>query len=124
MSVEPKVCVVCGRRFEWRKKWARDWAQLRHCSDACRKRGLRPEDAALEAALLGLLAASPRAPLDHAPAQVWGASWAEQRRAERLEATKAAARRLAEAGKLSLWVQGRKTLPSDAAGPAWELRRP
>lgn len=124
MSVEPKVCVVCGRRFEWRKKWARDWAQVRHCSDACRKRGLRPEDAALEAALLGLLAASPRAPLDHAPAQVWGTSWADQRRAERLEATKAAARRLAEAGKLSLWVQGRKTPPSDAAGHAWELRRP
>ena len=32
-----KVCVVCGRPFTWRKKWARDWDQVRHCSDACRR---------------------------------------------------------------------------------------
>ncbi|MFM7501237.1 MAG: DUF2256 domain-containing protein [Actinomycetota bacterium] len=21
----PKICLRCGREFEWRKKWARDW---------------------------------------------------------------------------------------------------
>jgi len=31
-----KDCVVCGRAFAWRKKWARDWDNVRHCSDACR----------------------------------------------------------------------------------------
>jgi hypothetical protein len=124
MSAEPKVCAVCGRRFAWRKKWERDWDHVRHCSDACRKRGLRPEDAQLEAALLALLAAQPRATPEAAAAQVWGATWADAHRAERLEAAKAAARRLAEAGKLSVWVQGRKLPPSQAAGPAWELRRP
>ncbi|MEI7507264.1 MAG: DUF2256 domain-containing protein [Actinomycetes bacterium] len=32
----PKVCVACNRPFEWRKKWERDWDQVRWCSDACR----------------------------------------------------------------------------------------
>lgn len=31
-----KDCVTCGRAFAWRKKWARDWDMVRHCSDACR----------------------------------------------------------------------------------------
>ncbi|PZN93268.1 MAG: DUF2256 domain-containing protein [Alphaproteobacteria bacterium] len=31
-----KDCVTCGRPFAWRKKWARDWDNVRHCSDACR----------------------------------------------------------------------------------------
>ncbi|MCB0608438.1 MAG: DUF2256 domain-containing protein [Lewinella sp.] len=32
-----KICVHCGRPFTWRKKWARDWEQVRYCSDGCRK---------------------------------------------------------------------------------------
>jgi hypothetical protein len=31
-----KLCQCCGRPFTWRKKWARDWEQVRYCSDACR----------------------------------------------------------------------------------------
>lgn len=31
-----KTCAACGRPFAWRKKWARDWEQVRFCSDACR----------------------------------------------------------------------------------------
>jgi hypothetical protein len=33
----PKICQRCGRPFEWRKKWARDWDNVRYCSEACRK---------------------------------------------------------------------------------------
>lgn len=36
-----KTCAACGRPFAWRKKWARDWDQVRFCSDACR-RGKHP----------------------------------------------------------------------------------
>jgi hypothetical protein len=32
-----KICVVCGRPFAWRKKWAKDWEQVKYCSAACRK---------------------------------------------------------------------------------------
>jgi hypothetical protein len=30
--------LVCGRPFAWRKKWERNWAEVKYCSDACRKR--------------------------------------------------------------------------------------
>ncbi|HQS03412.1 MAG: hypothetical protein B7Y07_08555 [Halothiobacillus sp. 24-54-40] len=33
-----KICLVCQRPFTWRKKWAKDWAQVKYCSDACRAR--------------------------------------------------------------------------------------
>nr|WP_121442452.1 DUF2256 domain-containing protein [Alkalispirillum mobile] len=32
-----KQCATCGRPFTWRKKWARDWAQVRYCSQRCRR---------------------------------------------------------------------------------------
>ncbi len=31
-----KICVACGRAFAWRRKWAKDWEQVKYCSDACR----------------------------------------------------------------------------------------
>ncbi len=57
MSVhEDRICASCGRAFAWRKAWARDWEQVRYCSEACRWRKVRPVDRALEAAILELLA--------------------------------------------------------------------
>lgn len=35
-----KVCAYCQRPFNWRKKWARDWEQVKYCSERC-KRGAR-----------------------------------------------------------------------------------
>jgi len=34
-----KVCAACARPFTWRKKWERDWANVRFCSDRCRAKG-------------------------------------------------------------------------------------
>jgi len=31
-----KTCIVCGKPFLWRRKWARDWDQVKVCSDRCR----------------------------------------------------------------------------------------
>jgi len=33
-----KTCIVCGRFFTWRKKWAANWDQVKYCSDACRSK--------------------------------------------------------------------------------------
>ena len=38
-----KVCAGCGLPFSWRKKWERDWAEVRFCSDRCRKAGAKPD---------------------------------------------------------------------------------
>lgn len=31
-----KTCPACNRPFKWRKKWAKDWEQVRYCSQRCR----------------------------------------------------------------------------------------
>ena len=31
-----KICAACARPFAWRRRWARDWEQVRFCSEACR----------------------------------------------------------------------------------------
>jgi hypothetical protein len=31
-----KICAVCGRPFTWRKKWEKNWDEVKYCSDACR----------------------------------------------------------------------------------------
>jgi hypothetical protein len=32
-----KICTVCQRPMTWRKAWAKNWEQVKYCSDACRK---------------------------------------------------------------------------------------
>jgi len=30
-----KECLQCGRPFTWRKKWERDWNEVKYCSKRC-----------------------------------------------------------------------------------------
>ena len=32
-----KPCAVCGRPMTWRKAWAKNWDDVKYCSDACRR---------------------------------------------------------------------------------------
>ena len=34
-----KTCACCGLPFTWRKKWERDWDQVKYCSERCRRGG-------------------------------------------------------------------------------------
>jgi hypothetical protein len=31
-----KDCPICGKAFVWRKKWAKNWNEVRYCSEKCR----------------------------------------------------------------------------------------
>ena len=31
-----KVCMVCMKPFVWRKKWEKNWNEVKYCSDKCR----------------------------------------------------------------------------------------
>ncbi|MAN70680.1 MAG: DUF2256 domain-containing protein [Flavobacteriaceae bacterium] len=33
-----KVCVKCGLNFSWRKKWEKNWENVKYCSKRCRGR--------------------------------------------------------------------------------------
>ncbi|CEL95326.1 unnamed protein product [Vitrella brassicaformis CCMP3155] len=36
-NLPSKICVVCERPFEWRKKWERCWDEVKYCSERCRR---------------------------------------------------------------------------------------
>ncbi|MGC6499468.1 MAG: DUF2256 domain-containing protein [Henriciella sp.] len=37
-----KLCPVCQRPFSWRRKWARNWDNVKYCSERCRRTGTMP----------------------------------------------------------------------------------
>lgn len=116
-----KTCAACGRRIEWRRKWARDWEQVRYCSADCRRRGVTATDRRLEQAVLDLLearaAASTICPSEAARA-VGGDGWREL-----MEPARRAARRLVAAGAVEITQKGRVVDPSTARGPIRVRRR-
>ena len=32
-----KICLVCKKEFSWRKKWEKNWDEVKYCSEKCRK---------------------------------------------------------------------------------------
>jgi hypothetical protein len=34
---ETKICSSCGRTIEYRKKWEKNWPEVKFCSDECRR---------------------------------------------------------------------------------------
>ncbi|MCB1994590.1 MAG: DUF2256 domain-containing protein [Rhodoferax sp.] len=36
-ALPSKPCAVCGRQMSWRRAWAKNWAEVKYCSDACRR---------------------------------------------------------------------------------------
>jgi hypothetical protein len=107
-----KACATCGRRIEWRKKWERDWDQVRYCSTACR-RGPGRVDRELEAAITDLLGARPGTICpSEAARRVGGDDWRPL-----MEPARRAARRLVAAGEVEIVQGGRVVDPSTAKGP-------
>jgi hypothetical protein len=39
-----KQCAVCLLPFTWLKKWARDWDQVKYCSERCRGASKQRQD--------------------------------------------------------------------------------
>jgi hypothetical protein len=111
-GVREKTCSTCGRRFAWRKKWARAWPNVRTCSAACR-RALNDDDRALEEALRALVAQG-NAPVD--PETVL-APFTVHEGASLTRRMHDAARRLAHAGALELVMHGRVVSPHDVKRP-------
>jgi hypothetical protein len=111
-----RTCASCGRRIEWRARWARDWDSVRWCSDACRRRGVSEQDAELERVLLSLLGqragGATVCPSEAARAVGTDDGWRAL-----MEPARRAARRLVAAGEVEITQGGRVVDPSTAKGP-------
>jgi hypothetical protein len=113
---EAKVCVSCGRTIEWRKKWERDWDQVRYCSDACRRHGVTDTDRALESSILSLLATR-AAGATICPSDAARQVGTEDGWRDLMEPARRAARRLVAAGEVEITQGGKVVDPSTAKGP-------
>jgi hypothetical protein len=36
-ALPSKPCAGCGLAMSWRRRWAKNWADVKYCSDACRR---------------------------------------------------------------------------------------
>ena len=111
----PKRCASCGRLFDWRRNWAKNWESVRYCSDACRRSKPGARDKALERAIIELLGVRAN-----------GASICPSEAARRvepedwrglMEPARRAAGRLVGAGQVEVTQGGRVVEISEAKGP-------
>lgn len=110
-----KTCASCGRGIEWRAAWAKNWSEVRYCSDACRARKVTATDRELEESILSLLAdraATATACPSEAARAVGGEDWRDL-----MEPARRAARRLVARGEIDITQGGSVVDPSTARGP-------
>ena len=116
-----KTCASCGRRIEWRAKWADNWDAVKYCSAGCRAHGVNATDLRLEETIVTLLAARAQdatiCPSDAARA-IGGEEWRDL-----MEPARRAARRMVARDELQITQGGSVVDPSTAKGPI-RLRRP
>jgi hypothetical protein len=113
-----KTCATCGRTMTWRKAWAKNWDEVKFCSDRCRSHKPKHLDLDLEKTILQLLAVRGEGkticPSEAARAVAGDdpAAWQPL-----MEPARAAARRLVAAGSIVITQGGHIVDPSTAKGP-------
>ena len=125
-----KLCKTCRRPIPFTPQKSRDWDILKYCSDACSGYHPGETDAALEAAILELLAertasGSKDKTIDPSEAakRVGGSARGKGEKATRqaweslLQPARAAARRLAAANKILITQHHHPVDPATAKGP-------
>ncbi|UOG73583.1 DUF2256 domain-containing protein [Hymenobacter tibetensis] len=36
-NLPTKICLTCGRPFEYRKKWRNSWDEVKYCGEKCHR---------------------------------------------------------------------------------------
>jgi hypothetical protein len=119
MNQLKKTCMVCGREFQWRKRWQNSWHQVKYCSRTCRKAGLTDVDIKLEKAIMEILD-SGKAGTSICPSQAAKKlAGDDDERGWRtlMEPTRRAARRLAHRCRIRITQGGKEVNPSTFKGP-------
>jgi len=110
-----KICLHCGRRFSWRKKWADCWEEVKTCSQACRRERGSARARLAEEAILEL--ARERGPEKSlCPSEAARKLDAENWRRHMTEIHHAA-RRLARSQKLRILQKEKQIDPDQVRGP-------
>lgn len=112
-----KVCSACGRSFEFRKKWEKNWDEVKFCSDRCRsanKGSGKKETQEIQLRILDLLKIRPQ-DKTICPSEVLTAE--EKQNKEKMEKVRQAARLMAHDGQIEITQGGKAVDPDDFRGP-------
>lgn len=122
-----KTCAACGRTITFRKKWERDWDNIKFCSDACRSHKPAAQDKLLEETILRMLhergAGKTICPSEAARTVAGKGELSDDREQWEplMEPARAAARRLVAAEKIVI-TQGGHIVDASTAKGAIRLR--
>ncbi len=106
-----KICEVCGREIEFRKKWAKTFDQIKYCSEKCRRNKNKTN---YEQQILDLLQAR-GADKTICPSEVLLEE--QKQNKEIMEAVRSSARLLVSQGLIVFTQKGQVVDPSTAKGP-------
>lgn len=111
VQLEEKICVNCGLAFSWRKKWEKDWNQVKYCSQRCKKGGGKE---LLKSEILQLLKQR-GFQKTICPSEILSDS--DKKNKTKLEEVRMAARLLCHEGKIQITQKGRVVDPLNFRGP-------
>ncbi|MCZ8342422.1 MAG: DUF2256 and DUF3253 domain-containing protein [Leptospira sp.] len=109
-----KICLVCGRSFEYRKKWEKVWDEVLYCSDACRRNKSKEAKLDYENTILSILKSKPK----HSsicPSEVLDSN--DKTNKYKMELVRRAARRLAHTGQITITQKRKAVDPDSFKGP-------
>lgn len=109
--MQEKICKNCGRKFSWRKKWERDWEQVKYCSKKCQSGQDKTE---LKLKILELLNSRDQGK-SICPSEVLPNELKSDK--SKMEEVKMAARLLCYEGKIIITQKNRAVNPTDFKGP-------
>ncbi len=112
--MQSKNCAKCGRLFEYRKKWANNWSEVKYCSEKCKRSKLTSADTRYEEKILELLyirsSSSSICPSEVLPVE-------HKKDKHKMEQVREAARRLVHQNKIVITQKNQIIDPSDFKGP-------
>ena len=111
MRPKSKICSSCGRSFDFRKKWEKNWESVKFCSAECRKNKNRFD---YTGRIMKLLSSRPL-DVSICPSEVLVGD--EKQDSVLMEHVRRSARLLVEQGKIVITQKGRVVDPSDFKGP-------
>lgn len=109
--MDSKICATCGRTIEYRKKWEKNWADIKYCSDQCRKQKSKSN---YKDQILALLEAR-GAGKTICPSELL--SEVDKQDSAMMEKVRQSARLLVAEGKIQITQNNHVVDPSTAKGP-------
>ncbi len=108
---DTKICSSCGRTIEFRKKWEKNWPEIKYCSDECRRNKNKFD---YREAIMTLL--QERGPLKTiCPSEVLPSELKQDKMM--MEHVRRSARLLAHEGKIEITQSSKVVDPTSFKGP-------